>query len=888
MKSARKKLFRLPWRSARQIRDDVDEELGFHLDMRVTELVALGLSVDDARVRATREFGDLDDARRYIGAVDRDIEAAQRRSDFMNDLWHDIGYAMRKLRAAPLFTLAAITTLALGIGANTAIFSVVNGVLLKPLPFPHADHLVRIRYTQQGHGDTGTPMDLLDLRSRAKSFVGISVVEGTTANLARDNADAERVQGVRVNANWFTLLRVAPLAGRFFNEGEDEASAPNVAVISEQLWKRDFGGDKSAIGKTVRINSTPYTIIGVVPGDRRYPITVELWMTKRWSPNELSDQSRGARWLGWFARVKDNLDVSVADNEVEKISEAMEKQFPEIFRDRRAHVVTLQEFLVGDIRKPLFIMLGAVTLVLLIACANVANLMLVRATAREGEMAVRTALGAGRGRLVRQLMTESVILSLVGAIAGLAVAKLAMHELLGRAPQNLPLVSSASIDGTTLAVTAIVALITGMIFGALPAMQVGKHDLATALRAGARGTRSRPSTNRAKRAIVIAEVAVAVTLLTGAGLLLHSFAKLLSVDPGFRTENVLSMKLVLPQRSYDSTATRNFVRELETRLRALPGVKSAGLANYLPLDGGSNNFTFTVRGRPPIRPSDEPSTEARQVTPDFFAAMGMPVVRGRTLAATDLPGAPKVLVVNHAFVQAFFANEDPIGKTIAVGWGGGGPDGDQRQIVGVVGDVHSFGLDGAPEPTVYAPLAQRPDHSISIVVRSDGSPTTLAAPLRAIVRDLDHELPVYSVQTMEERVSASVGRQRFYATLIAVFAAVALVLSAVGLYGVIAYAVSQRTHELGVRVALGATGDRISRMVIGEGLTLTAIGIVVGAVAAFFAGRVVSSLLFGVSALDPITMGSVVVVLGTVATLASWLPARRAARVDPLIAMRGD
>jgi putative ABC transport system permease protein len=882
-----KKLFRLPWRTARQIRDDVDEELRFHLDMRVAALTSLGISHDAARAQATREFGDLDDARRYIGAVDRDIEAAQRRSDFMNDLWNDVGYAIRKLRAAPLFTLAAITTLALGIGANTAIFSVVNGVLLKPLPFPQADHLVRLRFTQQGHADVATPMDLVDNRTRAKSFVGLSVIEGTTANLTRDNSDAERVQGVRVNANWFNLLRVAPLAGRFFTEGEDAAGAPNVAVISEQLWRRDFDGDKSAIGKTVRINSTPFTIIGVVPGDRRYPITVELWMTKRWAPNELSDQSRGARWLGLLARVKDGVDLRTADNEVEKISEAMEKQFPEILRERRAHVVTVQDYLTGDLRTPLFIMLGAVALVLLIACANVANLMLVRATAREGEMAVRTALGAGRGRLVRQLMTESVMLSLVGAVVGLAVAKFAMHELLGRAPQNLPLVATASIDGTTLVVTAIVAVLTGMIFGVLPAMQVGKHDLATALRAGSRGMRTRPMTNRAKRVIVVAEVAVAVTLLTGAGLLLHSFANLLSVDPGFRTDGVLSMKLLLPQRSYDSTATLSFVRALEERARALPGVKSVGLANYIPLDGGSENYAFTVRGRPPVRPSDAPSTEARKVTPDFFATMGIPLLSGRAIAPADQPGAPQVLVVNRAFARTFFPNEDVLGKTILLGWGGV-PGGDTRQIVGVVGDVHSFGLEEAPEPTVYAPMMQRTDHAVSIVVRTAGAPANLAAPLRALVRDLDRELPVYSLQTMDERVSSSVGRQRFYASLIAIFAAVALVLSAVGLYGVIAYAVSQRTHELGVRVALGATGNRISRMVIGEGLVLTGVGIAIGTLTSLFAARLVSSLLFGVTPLDPITIGSVIFALVAVAILASWLPARRAARVDPLIAMRGD
>jgi putative ABC transport system permease protein len=883
----RKKLFRLPWRTTRQIREDVDEELGFHLDMRVDALISLGLSPDAARTRALREFGDLDDARRYIGAVDRDIEAAQRRSDFMNDLWHDIGYALRKLRAAPLFTLAAIITLALGIGANTAIFSVVNGVLLKPLPFPQPDRLVRIRFTQQGHPDAGTPMDLVDNRSRATSFVGFSVMEGTTANLIRDNADPERLQGVRVGTNWFSLLRVNPVAGRLFADGDEQTGAANVAVISEQLWKRDFSGDRSAIGKTVRINSQPFTIVGVVPGNQLYPLTVDVWMPKRWAPNELVDQSRGARWLGLMARVKDGVALSAAANEVEKISEAMEKQFPEDFRERRAHVVALQDWLVGDVRKPLFIMLGAVALVLLIACANVANLMLVRATAREGEMAVRTALGAGRGRLVRQLMTESVMLSIVGAIVGLAVAKFGMHELLGRAPQNLPLVATASIDGATLAVTAIIALLTGVVFGVLPAMQVGKHDLATALRASARGSRTRPGANRAKRAIVVAEVAVAVTLLTGAGLLLHSFAKLLSVNPGFRPEGVMSMKILLPSRVYDSTASTAFVRSLEERTRAIPGVKSVGITNIIPLDGGSYNFTFNIRGRPAARPSDEPSAEARVITPDFFATMGMSLLRGRGILPTDQPSAPHVLVVNRAFAERFFPKEEVIGQMIHLGWGKW-PKDEMAPIVGVVGDVHSFGLESDPEPTVYASIMQAPEDGLSIVTRTNADPATLAVPLRAIVHELDHDLPVYSVQTMEERVADSVGRQRFYATLIAIFAAVALILSAVGLYGVIAYAVSQRTHELGVRVALGATGDRISRMVIGEGLVLTAIGVVIGIAGSFAAGRLVSTLLFGVNAFDPLTFGGVVVVLAAVAALASWLPARRAARVDPLVAMRGD
>jgi predicted permease len=459
--------------------------------------------------------------------------------------------------------------------------------------------------------------------------------------------------------------------------------------------------------------------------------------------------------------------------------------------------------------------------------------------------------------------------------------------MLGRAPQNLPLIGTVSIDGRTLALTAIVALITGIAFGILPAMQVGNNDLATALRAGARGTRSRPSANRTKRVIVVGEVALAVTLLTGAGLLLHSFAKLLSVDPGFRPEGVISMKVALPGRTYDSTATRSFIRAVEERARALPGAKNVALANFIPLDGASYGFSFTIRGHPPVRPSDQPSTEVRQVTPDFFNTMGIPVQRGRGIASSDQPGTTKVLVVNQTLAKRFFPNEDAVGQMINLGWGQD-TSGDARQIVGVVGDVRSAALADEPEPTVYVPIMQAPYQGLSILVRTNTVPATLAAPLRAIVRELDHEVPVYSVQTMEERVASSVGSQKFYATLIAIFAGVALVLSAVGLYGVIAYAVSQRTHELGVRVALGATGDRISRMVIGEGLTLTAIGAVIGIGGSLLAGKLVTTLLFGVNTLDPATIGGVIALLGLVAAMASWLPARRAARVDPLTAMRGD
>lgn len=881
-----KRLFRLPWRSARQIRADIDEELSFHIDERAEALIALGLPSDDARAKAIQELGDVEDARRYIGAVDRDIEAAQRRSDFMSDLVQDIGYAVRKLRASPAFTIAAVATLALGIGATTAIFSVVNTVLLQPLPFPQPDRLVRLRFTQQGHGDAGTPMDLIDYRTQAKSYVGFGVLESTTGNLSRDDGDAERLSAVRVSANWFDLLRVKPLVGRFFNPDEDKLGVPLTAVLSEAVWRRDFSADPSIIGKTVRINAVPRTVIGVAATGRYYPMTVDIWMPKQFDAQELSDGSRGARWLMYIARMKDNADPEVARAEVRNISMAMEKRFPEDFRERRAEAVALHDFIVGDMRKPLLIIFAAVVFVLLIAAANVANLLLVRAQARESEMAIRTALGAGRGRLARQLMTESVLLSLIGGAIGVAIAKLGMTQLLSSAPQSLSLIQRSSIDGTALAAMAAVAIVTGLAFGVLPAFQIANPELSTTLRAGGRGTNSRHGANRTKRTIVVAELALAVVLLSGAGLLLRSFSRLMSVDPGFKPDNVLTMKVVLPLANYDSTRMRAFVQTMETRARALPGVQSVALGSNVPLDNGSYNFTFTIRGRTFARASDEPAAEVRQVSSDFFRALGIPVLRGRALSPSDLADAPKVYVVNEAFAKKFFPNEDVTQQQIRIGWGKD-PKEQTTPIVGVVGDVHSFGLDQEPEPTIYTSVMQYPASGLTVAIRAANT-TSLVAPVRRLMHEIDHDVAIYSMMTMSERVSSSVGAQKFYASLIGIFAAVALVLAAVGLYGVIAYAVSQRTHELGVRVALGATADHISRMVIREGLALTAIGVAIGTAGALLMGRIVASLLFGVSARDPLTLVAVAVMLAVIATVASWLPARRAARVDPLIAIRGD
>jgi predicted permease len=883
----RARLFRLPWRSSRQIRSDIDDELAFHVDERADALIATGMTADAARAQALRELGDVDDARRYLRAVDHDIEAAQRRSDFMRDLIQDVSYAVRKLRASPAFTLAAVATLALGIGATTAIFSVVNAVLLRPLAFPQSDRLVRLRFTQQGHGDAGTPMDLIDYRTQAKHFVGFAVMEGTTANLARDAGDAERLSAVRVSVNWFDLLRVKPLVGRFFVSADEKQGAPATIVLSEALWRRDFSADPNIAGKVVRINAVPRTIVGVVSSRDQYPTTMaDVWLAKQWEADELSDRTRGARWLAYLARIEDDVDLDVARAEVRNISEAMEKRFPEDFRERRVDAVPLHDYIVGNVRKPLLIIFSAVVLVLLIAAANVANLLLVRAQARESEMAIRTALGAGRGRLARQLMTESVLLSLVGGAIGVAIAKIGMTKLLSMAPASLRLIQGSSVDGTTLGIAAIVAVVTGLLFGVLPAIQVGRSELTAMLRAGGRGTNERHSANRSKRVIVVGELALAVVLLSGAGLLLRSFGRLMSVDPGFHPDGVLTMKFVFPYASYDSTRIRNVVRRIENGVRAMPGVRSVAVATHVPLDDTGEMYSFTVRGRTYARSSDEPSTDVTHVGVDYFRTMSIPVVGGRTFGADEDERSPKVYVVNQTFAKRFFPNESPIGQWVRVGWGSD-PKGEYHEIVGIVGDVRAGSLDQEPAPTLYALVAQYPKNGLTLVARA-AEPSSLAAPFRNLMREIDRDVPIYSVMTMDERVGASIGAQRFYASLIGVFALVALALAAVGLYGVIAYTVSQRTHELGVRVALGATTDRISRMVIGEGVVLTGIGVGIGIVGALFLGRVVSSLLFGVSSRDPLTLVGVVVALAGIAMVASWLPARRAARVDPLIAMRGD
>jgi putative ABC transport system permease protein len=883
-----RRLFRLPWRTRRQIGADVDEELRFHLDMRIDELRALGMSLDAARVEAMRQFGDIEDARCYIAGVDRATEAAHQRSEYMGDLRQDLIYAFRKLRAAPAFTIAVVLTLALGIGANTAIFSVVNGVLLKALPFPEPDRIVRLRFIFDGQPDAGSPPELRDFRTRSRTVQSFAMYSGRAMNLVRDGSDPELLVGVQVSANWFHILGVSPMLGRAFAGGEDHEGSPRVALLSESVWRRDFNANPGIVGRAIRLNGDQVTVIGVVPKARAYPLTTDVWTPLVFTTDQLADANRGARYLQMIGRLAPGATVEQARRELSQIAASVAAAYPRQYKSLTMQPVPLQSAIVGDLRRPLLVIMGAVAFVLLIACANVANLMLVRATARESEIAVRTALGAGRNRLVRQLVTESMLLSLLGAGAGLLLAKWGIAGLQHFAPQDLQLlVGSTALDGRTLGLTIVIAAITGLVFGLLPAVQMG-GDLAGALRAGSRGARSRHTASRTRGGIVVAEVALAVMLLVGAGLLLRSFQHLLAVDPGFRPEGALTFRVSLPSRSYESdTAQRAFVNALQSRLRAIPGVTQAAIASTLPMDGSDFTLAFTVKGRPPLPPSQQPSTTLLSATPEFFPAMGIPLVRGRLYTRDAQPGTPKEIVVSSDFAKRFFPNEDAIGKYIDLGWT---VDGDRRggTIIGIVGDVKQTGLGQETEPLLYLPYAQAPQPSLRVVLRASVPPGSLTKPARGAVREVDRELPMFSIKPLSDYVSRSIESQRFYATLLSVFAAVALTLAGIGLYGVVAYAVSQRAHELGVRAALGATSGRIASMVVGQGLTLSVAGVVVGIAAAFLVTRVLGALLFGVSALDPLTFAAVALLLVLVAAASSYLPARRAARVDPLIAMRGE
>jgi putative ABC transport system permease protein len=803
----------------------------------------------------------------------------------------DIRYAARKLARTPAFTIIAAFTLALAIGATTAIFSVVDGVLLKPLPFRDPENVVRVTNMRDGNRVVSSVPDFLDFKREAKSFAFLAGVDNQSLNLT-GGSEPERVSGARVGASFWSLLGVAPAIGRGFAPNEDESSAGRVVVLSDGLWKRRFGADRRIVGKTISLDGQSYTVIGVAPARFSFPDRPDRWIPLVFGPDDLDPEGRGSHWLGVIARLAPNVTVEQAQAEMVALTRRLEQQYPESNTGMSAAVIPMQKYLVGDVRPALLVMLGAVAFVLLIACANVANLLLVRAASRESEMAVRTALGAGAWRIVRQLVTESVLLALVGGVLGTFLALWGVDLLVGLAPSGLPRIDEVSINATVLLFTAGVTALTGVLFGAFPALHAARANVSGMLKDGMRGSSGGVASRRARNTLVMAEMALAVVLLVGAGLLIRSFSKLIAVDPGFKAERVITFSVVLPDAKYGQYAQRRaFVSELLERMKRVPGNQGSALVTGLPLSNMMMRTSAHIEGTPQEKPSERKSTDVAMASPGYFAAMSIPLLAGRDFTDRDGSGAPVVAIVNQEFVKRYFPNENPIGKRIALGWeqdtaATGGNMTLGGEIVGVVGNVKRRGLSQEVFPETYAPFMQPTFAVFSVVVRSTSDPSTVMSAVRAQMRELDSDLPVSELRQLQELVSESVSRPRFYTTLLGVFAAIALILAAVGIYGVISYAVSLRTRELGIRIALGATGRQVSGLVLQQGVTLAIVGVLLGGAGAYWLTRLLGKLLFGVTATDPLTFFGVAGLLTLVAAVASYLPARRAGRVDPLLAMR--
>jgi putative ABC transport system permease protein len=810
--------------------------------------------------------------------------------DSLGELGQDLRFAGRQLAKSPGFTLVAVLTLALGIGATTAIFSVVYGVLLRPLPYPQPERLVRAFFVGPKGQLQGafSPPNFMDFRATSRTLSGVSGFHGGTLNLSGDGSEAERLPAAWVSANFFSVLGIRPLAGRTFAPGEDRSGAPRVAVLSEEVWRRRFGGDPRIVGRSLTLSGNPYQVVGILRHGERFPAAAYVWVPMVFSPAEMAE--RGAVFFGALGRLAPGATLKRAQAEASVIGHRLRDQFP---ADNKGYIedmtlVPLLERMVGDTRKPLLILLGAVSFVLLIACSNVANLLLVRAAAREGEIVIRSALGAGRARIVRQLLTESLVLALLGGAAGMGLAAWALKLLVSAGPQGIPRLPEIGLDGVALAFALGISLATGVLFGLAPALQTSRTDLAGAIREGTRSSKGRGGT-RARSVLVVLETALAVVLLAGAGLLIRSFLELQHVDPGFKPDGVVTFNVELPTSQYsDEAKLRAVTAGLLERMQRLPGVSAAGVTVYgMPFASGINMLTFSVAGRPPAEPGKAPVLRVAAVTPDYFKTLGIPLVKGRALSPQDRQGSPRVVLLNAAAVRKFFPGEEPLGKQIAFGLADAKGDIPGGEVVGVVADFKQDALEQDVEPQIFQAYDQVPQQSLSVVVRS-ASPQLVAAAAKQQLRELDPNLPLFGLQTMTERVAESTSQSRFYMLLLGGFAFVSLILAAVGIYGVISYAVRQRNQEIGIRMALGASRERVVRMVVSQGLALAVAGAAVGLGGALIATRWMRSLLFEVSASDPSIYAGVAALLVLVAAVASWLPARRAAATDPQLVLRGE
>ena len=815
----------------------------------------------------------------------------------MDTLLQDLRYSLRRLTKSPAFAAIVVLTLGLGIGANTAIFSAVNAILLNPLPYHEPRELVTIQHLYPSLDGLEAPVSapgFRDYQEKGRSFESMAVQTGWAANLT-GVGDPVRIQGAQVTGRYFTTLQVPALLGRTIQPGEDSTGRDHVVVLSFALWQRLFGAEPGVLGRTVSLNGESYQVVGVMPREFRefFNRNVELWKPLVFQTDQLTDEQRTSEYLNLTARLKDGVKLEAAEQEMRSFAEQLKRQYPDNYApDWSLTVSALSSEATGNIRPALLVLLGAVGFVLLIACANVANLLLSRAAARGKEIAIRSALGATRDRLVRQLLTESVILSLCGGVIGLLLAYWGVRSLVAINAGNLPRADEIRVDGSVMLFTLGVSLLAGLLFGLAPALHAAKPNLQATLKEGGRGSAGDRGSHAIRRMLVVAEMALALTLLTGAGLLIKSFARLQGVDPGFVPEHLLTFNLSLPDARYSENAQQvALLDRVLPAIAAVPGVRSAGITSVMPFGGNWTTGSFEIEGYQAPEDLAGPWGDIRRVSPGFFETLRIPVLRGRVLNDQDREGTPLVAVIDDEFVRRYYPKENPLGKRLTFGPPEGSTDTTAREwieVVGVVGHTKHEGLDADARIQLYLPFAQIPQQFMAVAVRTAGNPEGYVNQMREAVRSADPELPISAVRTMEELIEQSVGQRKLSMMLLSLFSGIALVLASIGIYGVMSYSVTQRSRELGVRIALGARRADVLRLVLRQGMSLALIGIGIGVAAALILTRLIESQLFGVRASDPLTFVVVALLLGTTALIANLVPALRAMRVDPAVVLREE
>ena len=870
---------------------EIDDEIAFHVEMRTRELIARGIPAEQARREAEHRLGDSSTLRRTLRREGRERDRSMRRTEWLAELRQDLAYGFRTLVRNPGFTTITLLTLGIGIGATTAIFSAVNAVILRPLAVPNVARVMLVAELYDGRPadvSVGNFVDWQAANQARPAFVAMGSINWRNFTLAGEQP--ERVFGAAVSAGYFEVMGVAPLHGRVFTPEEDHPGGARVVVLGHRLWQRRFAADPSAVGRVINLNGSPHTVLGIMPAGFDFTTgTEDLWVPAAFTPAQRAQHDE--HYLTVYGRLRPGVTLQAARAQLAEVQRVLNQRYPDANGTRSVHIEPMMRQFVGDARSQLLVILGAVLLVLLIACANVANLLLARGAARARELAIRASIGAGRARLVRQLLAESGALALAASVAGMVVAWVVIRTLVAAAPRGVPRIEQTRLDPATLGFALLLALVSTLLFGLAPAIRTARTDLIGALRTGqVRATGSRHDWFR--QGLVTAEVALVLVLLVGAGLLVRTAVHLQRLDPGFEARGLLTARIALPAERYATPeSARRAFESVLANLAASPGVRSAALSTQVPMGPGGGSNGLVPEGKVPNH-DNAVDARMRLVSPGYIATLGIPLRRGRDLTADDRAGSPRAMLVNEALAKALFSEGDPIGKRVLCCEGA--PDDPRwKTIVGVVGDTRSGGPAQDVEPEFFLPIAQAPDaawdwiaRTISVIARADRNPMSLAPAMREALQRVDPSLPLYRIETLETSLNNALGPARFRTVLLGSLAGIGLLLAVVGIYGVVAYLVTRRRAEIGVRMALGASSASVLRLVVGQGLRPVLAGTGVGLMGALAGARLLSSWLSGVKASDPITLGGTAVVLLLVAAVASYVPARRATRVDALEAMR--